>query len=423
MTFARAKATAVRFATSIVAVMCAAWPTATGISAAPERQQGATFTSKVNMLPVDVMVVDRNGEPVLGLQPSDFSVSINRKERRIVSADLVHYENMARPLINLAGPTSLYTPGYVSDDSRVFVLAVDDSSFTPGGIKAALQSAQRFVANLRPSDMVGLYVYPFDRARLDVTHDHRAVQDALSRLIGRRDNHRTDFSLSPAEIIDLTAGDTALLQRIVAVECKPVGGQAADPACPDEIVGEAIRLSMFYESEAAQRIYGLGTLMQDLGAIPGRKTVVVISGGMLSANRIGGRPEVRGFMARLGEQAARSNVKTYVVHVDDTANELFSSVRQSPRRPTDYAMSMMASEYAYASGLERLATEAGGVYLTSKAGTGDLAFGRVLRETMAYYLLGVEPSAEDWDGRKLVVNVKTRAKGATVRALREVIAK
>jgi hypothetical protein len=78
---------------------------------------------------------------------------------------------------------------------------------------------------------------------------------------------------------------------------------------------------------------------------------------------------------------------------------------------------------AFAMGLETLASEAGGVYIPIKAGTGEPAFARVLRETTAYYLLGVEPTATDWDGRKLMVKVKANAKGATVRALREIIAK
>ncbi len=86
-------------------------------------------------------------------------------------------------------------------------------------------------------------------------------------------------------------------------------------------------------------------------------------------------------------------------------------------------MQRFSDESAYASGLEMLASQAGGVYLPVKNGTGSLAFGRVLRETMAYYLLGVEPTQDDWDGRKLMVKVKTTAKGATVRAVREIIAK
>jgi hypothetical protein len=132
---------------------------------------------------------------------------------------------------------------------------------------------------------------------------------------------------------------------------------------------------------------------------------------------------MQGFLGRLGEQAARSNVGTYVIHVNDTLQDVFSAANTPSRRAADQARSMMDVETAFSNGLIRLAGETGGAYLKVNAGTGDAAFGRVLRETMAYYLLGVEPTQEDWDGRKLMVDVKTSARGATVRALREVIAK
>ena len=178
-----------------------------------------------------------------------------------------------------------------------------------------------------------------------------------------------------------------------------------------------------YENEAAQRLYGLGVAVQDLGVLPGRKTLVLLSGGLMSSNRSGGRPSISGFMGRLGEQAARSNVTTYVLHVDDTFLETFSSAIGPSANPTDRFRTLMGDEAAFASGLERLAAEASGAFFSIKAGSGDLAFGRILRETMAYYLLGVEPTPEDWDGRKLLVKVKSRAKGTTVRALKEVIAR
>lgn len=430
MRFAPAKATVLRVAfTALSAAACLLPLSAQSPPAA--LPQVPTFTSRVNMLAVDVLVVDRDGQPILGLLPEDFSVSINRQARRIVSADLVHYSEAPRsPAVGSAPralssePSSIIkTPGIVPQDSRVFAIAVDDASFSAGGIRPAMQAAQRFVDNLRPNDLVGLYVYPFERPRLDLTHDHRAVRAALGQLLGRRDNSQTSYSLTPAEIIDITGGDTDVLKRVQARECVPPFGQLPDPTCPDAIKGEANSLATYYESEAAQRIYGLGALIQDMGRLPGRKTVVVVSAGMMASDRIGARPSVRGFMGRLGEQAARANVTTYVVHLDETFRDMYAASRAGARRPTDYATSTMASEWAYASGLERLAVETGGVYVPVKGGTGDLAFGRVLRETMAYYLLGVEPTPDDWDGKKLVVQVKARAKGATVRALREVIAR
>lgn len=396
--------------------------TVVGVDARQAPQQTPRFTSAVNMLAVDVRVVDKTGEPILGLLPDDFTVSINHHDRRVVSASLVHFANTPPSLVNIDAPVQL-TPGLIPVDSRVFVIAVDASSFSTAGIRPAMDAAQRFVTNLRPNDMVGVYVFPYDRPNVDVTHDHRAVQNALSRLIGRRDDNVGQYHLRPSEILDITAGDKDALQRVVSAECRAATGQLADSACPGVIGAEANMAAAYFESDAAQRMFSLGLLLQDLGRLPGRKTVVVVSGGLLAANRAGARPDVQGFMTRLGEQAARSNVGTYILHIDDTFLETFSAARTPSARAVMQARSSMSDESAYAGGLERLAAETGGTYVPVRAGNGDGAFGRVLRETMAYYLLGVEPLPEDWDGRKLVVQVKTRAKGAVVRALREVIAR
>lgn len=390
---------------------------------APLLGQQATFKSGVNMLALDVLVVDRNGEPVLGLQPDDFTVTINNRARRVTSADLVRYETMPPPLQHLPAARSIRTPGFVGDDSRVFVLAIDDSSFLPGAIRPALAAAERFIDNLRPSDMVGVYVFPFDRPRIDITHDHPAVKSALRHLVGRRERAMGQFHLTASEIVDITANDGDTFERVVSRECNIRAVSLRDETCPDQVRAEAGSLGAMYENEAAQRLYGLGIAMQDLGLLPGRKTLVLLSGGLMSSNRSGGRPAIGGFMGRLGEQAARSNVTTYVLHADDAFLEAFSSAIGPSPNPADRFRTLMDDEAAFASGLERLAAEASGAYFAIKAGSGDLAFGRILRETMAYYLLGVEPTPADWDGRKLLVRVTSRAKGTTVRALKEVIAR
>ena len=151
--------------------------------------------------------------------------------------------------------------------------------------------------------------------------------------------------------------------------------------------------------------------------------MVLLSGGLLSTSRVGGRPDVRGFMERIGEQAARANVMLYVVHIDNSFASMLSSARKGTRQPALQSVMRFSDGGAYATGLEMLASEAGGAYLPVKSGTAAPAFGRVLRETMSHYLLGVEPVPSDWDGRKLMLKVKTTAKGATVRAVREIIAK
>ena len=49
-------------------------------------------------------------------------------------------------------------------------------------------------------------------------------------------------------------------------------------------------------------------------------------------------------------------------------------------------------------------------------GAGENALSQILRETSAYYLLGVAPDPADRDGRTHRLRVKVDAKGATVRS-------
>jgi VWFA-related protein len=408
--------------------MAAAAAVIAAMTAAVAGQQGATFKSNVNMLAVDALVVDNSGTPILGLLPEDFSVTVNNQQRRVVSATLVKYaDSSAPPTTGRITPamalTSVMTPGRVPDDGRVFVIAIDEPSFLTSDMKAAVRAAQKFLMNLRPADMAGVYLFPFSTPLLDVTHDHGAVAAALERATGRRNLSTGQYHLTTDELIEISAGNEGRLQEVAERECPQIDGQPQDVSCKAAVRAEAMSLGAFSESDAAQRVYGLGELIQSLQAVPGHKTLMLLSGGMLGTNRVGGRPDIRNYMKRVGEQAARANVMMYVMHMDNSFEELMSRARTGSADPAHQMRSMFFDGGAMASGLENLASEAGGVYVPIKAGTGEPAFARVLRETTAYYLLGVEPTASDWDGRKLMVKVKTSAKGATVRVVREIIAK
>jgi hypothetical protein len=85
------------------------------------------------------------------------------------------------------------------------------------------------------------------------------------------------------------------------------------------------------------------------------------------------------------------------------------------RNYVDRFQTMFADRHALGQGLEWLAGKAGGALLRVEAGSGDYAFDRVLRETAAYYLLGVEPADEDRDGKMHFLRVDVSRGGATVR--------
>ena len=98
------------------------------------------------------------------------------------------------------------------------------------------------------------------------------------------------------------------------------------------------------------------------------------------------------------------------VHLDDLPRRVFG------RHPTRNVSSLFRDSGMFATGLEMVAGAAGGDVLRVQGATPDKAFDRILRETSAYYLVGVEPADADRDGKTHYIRVKVKAKGALVRS-------
>src|SRR5262249_13520942 len=157
----------------------------------------------------------------------------------------------------------------------------------------------------------------------------------------------------------------------------------------------------------------LRDLLQQLSAISGPKTVILLSAGLMTADRVGARPDVKSMMSVAGKFAAAANAVVYALHADTSYLETYSANAPQTRatfcqgRPSDMYMSQARDGQLNAYGLERVAAEAGGEYFRITGGTGQLYFDRVLKETSAYYLLGVQPEPIDKDGRVHFIRVKS----------------
>jgi len=400
----------------VVLALIAAAGTALGVRAQSASQTPTlTYRSSVDLVTVDVQVVGRDGIPVTGLGIDDFAVSLNGHTRRIVSVDFIRKE--AVPPADQGGPERpIRTPGYLVPGTRVFILAIDTSSFSVGGLRPALQAAQRFLGVLQPDDLVAVYEYPFAVPALALTHDHHAVSRLLDRVVGDGQPFVGTYDLTLDEVMDITARDATVLARVVSRECVTV-----DVTCPQSIEGEASTIAAYYESRAMQGIRGLSLLLGGLESMTGRKTVVLMSGGMLSADRVGSRPDLSGAMTLLGSQAAAANTNLYVMHVDNSFLDAFSSSHGMTKDPARRILELGRTSNALRSGLERLTDASGGALLHVEAGTADGAFDRVVRESTAYYLLGVQPVSADRDGQLHFLNVKVKKRGVTVRSRTHVV--
>jgi VWFA-related protein len=313
---------------------------------------------------------------------------------------------------------------------RTFVLAIDAGSFEVGAERAPIEGAQNFVQHLDASDRVGLFVYPTGPQILPTTQ-RVPLTISLGRVTGQKDPLRTHYNLRPFEIVDitaqmsnpnsfLTAARNATGDGGTAVELDPVlkiqGRECPeDPDCPAKIYAEGIQLATQLERQVTTSLTGLEALLRALEKIPGRKAVVFISAGLLVSDQPSGRPDVGDVARVMGQAAARSNASVYTVHIDTTPGV-------GPASQKAAGSSELARDRAlYGNWLSDFSQSAGGRLIYVPVGAANFAFDRILRETSAYYLLGVEPAPNDRDGRPRKLDVKVKRRGVSVRSRQWVV--
>jgi VWFA-related protein len=402
---------------------------AAGRTPSSPAQQAPTFRAAVDLIAVDVQVARASGEPVQGLIASDFEVRIDGRARRVVSAEFVQAA-APRPRAALPGtsPAARNDWPTTAGPDRTFILALDSSSLRGGDSLPVVRAAAAFIEKVPANDLIGVVVLP-NGAQLAPTVDRTLVRQALSRVVGTRRSLATSFRLNLVEVIEISsqAGSirTQAMARGRGAEPSPAGETLrsvqrreceGDPQCVHSLLADAEQLAEQMEMDAARSLGGLSTLLRVLREHNGRKTVIVVSGGIPSSDRLGGRPDVGDSASVLGEHAARANAVVYAVHVDRTLRDRMAAqagaVAQELSTARERAMqSKLLADFAYPSG---------GALLTSIADDGEVALDRVLLETSGYYLLGVEPQGNDRDGRVHRLQVRV-ANDHTVRSRRWVV--
>jgi VWFA-related protein len=408
---------ALRFA--VLSAVVALAVTRPPVAATRDVPQTPSFRASADLIAVDVQVVERTGLPVRTLTKDDFRVSIDRRRRTVANAEFIAVSPTAEiptatavvPAVEPARAGTPEVPG------RTFIIAVDLLTFDIGSSRAVATAARQFVEKLRPEDRVGLFPYPIG-PRIDASTDRARVLAVLDQLVGQRQTAGGRYTITSADIVDWWAGEQA---RIQARECSssPTGrGGAINQSCVSELTIEVNARTQEHEAQAMLSNQILRRLFESLAPAPGRKFVVLVSGGMPMSDRPGGRPDGGTAATDLGTIAARSNIGLYALYLDSSFLERFSaSTRGANRAPVNVERDSTVS----GNWLSQVSDAAGGALMKVLFGNGEVALDRVLRETSAYYLLGVQPEGTDRDGKPHAIEVTVAPRGLTVRSRRWVV--
>ena len=157
----------------------------------PEEQpQQPTFRAEINVVRVDVIVTDRDGNPVTDLQADDFEVFEDDTPQTIDSFRLVHLTGTPEPGAEPARPIR---SGFdeereaAREDVRLFAIFFDDYHVRFENAVRLRETLINFISTqLGPLDMVSV-MYPLTPLdAVQMTRNHESIVAAIERFEGRK---------------------------------------------------------------------------------------------------------------------------------------------------------------------------------------------------------------------------------------------
>ncbi len=372
-----------------------------------------TFRSGVELVRLDVQVTDTDGRPVGDLRAEDVIVTEDGVRRPVVL-----FQHVAEPQGTYLEVAARTIGGDVSTNrgaprGHLYVLVFDQQHLTPGNEQRARLAAERFLrSHLRRGDRVAVYGLPGPGPRLRFTADvDRAVAE-LALVRGGLDRSASGVlgTMRVYEAYQIARGNEPVLNRVAARLATETtltdvvragGGRAAAfgteggatffPRLVQEDARTIVRRS---DEEARQLLLMLADLMEELRAVEGRKTVMLVSEGFFADN-------LALELERAAAAAARSYCVVYSLDVNRRADTLAAS---GPLGADDQLEVLDRVEP-----LGTLAAETDGELAPNAGSHLDAVFDRIARRSLDYYVVGFPPSeralANRGEYRRVAVSV------------------
>jgi VWFA-related protein len=374
-------------------------------------QTAPSFRSGVEALPIDVTVVNDRGEPIRDLIVSDFTVRIDGRPRKVVSAQWVAAAGTGAGRAEAPSVPE----GYVSNEStaggRLIALVIDQPNIPFGDMLPIRGVIGTFIDRLSAGDRVAVIGFGRPSISTPFVADHDQIKQAVEKIPGQRQtmtgaNGSHEIGITLAIAID--RGDEGALNTVASRDC--IGSQRQIAACREDVRVEASQVVADTRRDSELTLSNLREVLTSLKQIDAPKTLIFVSQGFFTDRE----RDDTGRIAEIGGLASASRTSIYSLRLDDTANDV---TRSKATFTSTAAEDGLAQRY----GLESLTLAARGA-LFNLTGTGSGIFDRINSELSGYYLLGLEPDSHDRDGKPHPVRVDVSRAGTTVRAHRTLLA-
>ena len=372
-----------------------------------------TFKSATELVEVDAVVLDKNGNFVPGLKPEDITLYENGKPQRIQQFFMVTHD---------LGLTEGSIASQYADEAqfgahRVFVLLFDEAHLANDSLARVKAGAETFVREMfTAGDAGGVFLNGgMYKGRLTVDKGEllgaiRTVQPAFETrqaILGPfREWPRINSEVEAWRIADGAREVTAALGAQACQQdpqaCLSEGGLGNVENLIQQKARLYIRQARMMTSSTLR---SLDRVAQGLAKIPGRKTVVLITEGFFVE-------ESRTDLEHVAAQAARNGITIYSIDGRGLINGMAANpdvVRPEQSRITSFDTGEDGPN---------ILTEGTGGFMVRNIDDMSRAFGLIVRDTSTYYVIGYQPDNPTMDGKVRHIEVKASRPGVKVRARR-----
>jgi VWFA-related protein len=377
----------------------------------PPAQQPPIFRAGINYVRVDVIVSDKQGNPVDNLQEADFDVSEDGKPQKIDTFKLIKLDGGT-------AEASQHTPRAIRtdfdeeaeaarDDVRLFSIFLDDYHVRRGSSMAVRGQLARFVERqLGPTDMIGL-MYPLETtSSVRMTRNHDAIMKAIEQFLGRKFDYtpknemEEKYAHYPAEVVEQVRNQvslSAIRSLIVHMGSLKEGRKALilvsegyTNILPPQMRDPIASLPGYGNPDKYNPMAGVGDMNEDRA-------------------RFLNTVDINNDLREIYSYANRYNVAIYAVDPRGLAANEFD-INEGVNIQTD-------SQYLNASldTLRVLADNSDGRAIINRNDI-DTGMKQIMRDSSAYYLIGYNSSQAPTDGKFHEIKVRVKRPGIQVRA-------
>lgn len=474
---------------AVFVVLCLCVSTTGYVAARQTPQSAPTFRSGVALATIDVTVLDKDGKPVPGLTADDIEIKLNGKVQPIRALAYLQAAaqnapgtvdksapaaapSMPAPIavppadaprrtLSNAGASSARTvmaPAPVTApapaESRVFVLLIDDLSYSPTRGKAMFLSASRFIDKIPASDPVG-FATTSGVGAINPTRDRAALRIALSKVVGGFNDPRgvgksgpspdkgcsntPDTPLGINEAIDVERGDDRLLTEIVIRECfngdrsglnhnaavgpanstfagtgTSVAEMMSNCQCAHDVQTEARRVAALARQNKARQIAGITSVVDAMKTASGIRHLVLLTEGLPVSREVDDLTPLARAAGLAGVQLSVLLEEPDLSMTDEGKRGMDRSLTQTD---TGSSRRRREDDQLLVNGAQTMTDMLGGTFYRV-IGTPDPQFDRVLIASSAVYRLGVELPSGATPGKEFTVTASVKRPGIIAKANR-----